>query len=210
MCTFGIGGTGLAIGGVGEAIPARIGGDTLLQDSEVEQKDANARLGQWREQLLGLLVIGIRPGVALRGGEVHIVNAVGRLGEPFRAAGAQPGDVAGARCRQVLHAVGGSLRRPGRARNDVSGLIGMAREVDARQIVAADGERDEVAIGEARSAGGELLEFVGEAVAIGEVRHGVGIVGSRTADGIIRQAGQAVDRLQRVDEVRAAGEPATV
>ena len=142
--------------------------------------------------------------------ERRALRAERPLRKPLRAAGAEPGDVARAGRHQLLHAAdraGGRLRRAGddHARSG-RGIAGA--DIDARQIVAADRQRDQVALGEAHAAGDELLQFVRQPVAAGEERHGVGILGARAADREVRQPGQAVDRLQRVDEIGAAGEAA--
>ena len=195
--------------GVGvESVLARIGGDALLQDSKVEQEDAHARLGKRREQLLELLVIGVGPQVALRVGERQAACAGRGYREVFRTAGAEPGDVVGASRDHLRYAAGDE------AADDIAAVDGPPGRCDrvrldrtearnVRQIVAADGYRDEVAFGKVRAVGVELLEFVGEAWqrcdnARDLTIECIGVVSSRAADRIIGQHWQAIDRLQRL------------
>ena len=129
-----------------------------------------------------------------------------RSGNHFETSGAEPGDVARSGVHHLLHAGDGVDRRIGRARDDHGGRIWRADDIDPRQVVAADRQRDQV--GAAITNVGRLDQLVCESVAGIERAKCIGVVGAGAADRIVHHPRQAVDRLQRLHEGGAAGEGA--
>ena len=187
----------LTTAGAGEAVLAWIGNHPRLQGLIVEQEDPGPRVRGRRQQNLQLLEVSARPCFPLRERQRGIPKWRGKI---EGIAGADPGDSVRPEPNQLLDAV---HRVAGRRDREGLNLRHGVGTTELGLVVAADGQGQQIAGGEMAATRHEGRDFVCEA---GKERNHVGVAGLGTADRIIRQRRQLVDRLQRVDEIGSLAE----